>query len=173
MKWKSLILILLIISDDSLAQASKQIKELHFLTGEWDIQVESRLSMQGDWENSTANSVTRYTLDSSLIEEEYSGSRQGKPFLSKTFFAVNNMTNKFQRVFIDGPHGVLVDFEGVQSGDSLVFDRNWQYANGTTVKLRVIYKILSNDIIVMESMRMPEVSNAWDITGRMKYRRVK
>lgn len=171
MKWNSLIFLLFAISKGSMGQDSKKIKELCFLTGEWDIQVESRLSMQGEWESSTAKSVTRYTLDSSLIEEEYTGSRQGKPFLSKTFFAVNNMTNKFQRIFVDAPHGVLVDFEGIQSGDSLVFDKDWKYANGTTVKLRVVYKVLSHDDIIVESMRMPPNSNTWDVNGRMRYRR--
>jgi hypothetical protein len=171
MKRSLVFLIILGIYTASAAQETKKIRELKFLAGEWDIEVEARLSMQGEWESSTAKSVTTYTLDSSLIEEEYTGTRQGKPFLSKTFFAVNNMTNKFQRIFIDAPHGVLVDFEGVQTGDSLVFDKNWQYANGTTVKLRVVYKILSYDDIIVESMRMPPNSSAWDVNGKMKYHR--
>ncbi len=165
--------VLLAISSATIAQETKKIKELGFVVGQWDVDVEARLSMQGGWETSKATSVTSYALDSSLIEEAFTGSRAGKPFLSKTFYAVNNMTNKFQRVFIDAPHGVLVDFEGVKSGDSLVFDRNWQYANGATVKLRVVYRILSNDSMVVESMRMPANSTNWDVTGRLKYRRKK
>lgn len=163
--------VLLAIYSPLVAQETKKVKELGFMVGQWDVDVEARLSMQGGWETSRATSVTSYALDSSLIEEAFSGSREGKPFLSKTFYALNNMTSKFQRVFIDAPHGVLVEFEGVKSGDSLVFDRNWQYANGTTVKLRVVYRILSNDNIVVESMRMPANSTIWDVTGRMKYRR--
>ena len=167
------ILVLLAICTNSIGQESRKVKELFFLTGDWNIDVESRLSMQGPWESSKARSVIRFTLDSALIEEEYTGTREGKPFLAKTLFAVNNMTNNFQRMFIDAPHGVLVDFEGSKLGDSLVFDKNFQYANGNVVKLRVVYKILSNDDVVVESMRMPQNSTTWDINGRMKYRRAK
>lgn len=171
MKGSFLFLALFGFSFVSIAQGTIKIKELVFLAGNWSIEAESRLSMQGEWESSSAKSVISYTLDSSLIEEEYSGSRQGKPFLSKTFFAVNNMSNKFQRTFIDAPHGVLVDFEGIRAGDSVLFDKEWKYANGTTVKLRVVYKILSPDSILVESMRMTQNANTWDVNGRMRYKR--
>ena len=154
-------------------QEVKRVRELIVLTGDWNIDVEARLSMQGPWESSKAMSTIRFTLDSSLIEEDFAGTREGKPFLSKTLFAVNNMTGKFQRMFIDAPHGVLVDFEGVQSGDSLVFDKSFQYGNGNVVQLRVIYRILSDDRIVMESMRMAQNSPAWDVNARMRYTRVR
>ena len=171
---RNLILLACVISNHLLvAQESVKVKELYFLAGDWNIDVEARLSMQGPWESSKAKSTIRFTLDSSLIEEEFVGTRQEKPFLAKTFFAVNNMTHKFQRVFIDAPHAVLVDFEGIKSGDSLVFDKNFQYANGSVVKLRVVYKILSDDEMVVESMRMPQNSTAWDVNGRMKYNRVR
>ena len=168
-----LILLACVFNGHLVAQESVKVKELHFLAGNWNIDVESRLSMQGPWESSKAKSTIRFTLDSSLIEEEFVGTRQEKPFLAKTLFAVNNMTYKFQRMFIDAPHGVLVDFEGIKSGDSLVFDKNFQYANGSVVKLRVVYRILSDDRMVVESMRMPQNSTAWDVNGRMKYNRVR
>ena len=169
----NLILLACVINGHLVAQESVKVKELHFLAGSWNIDVEARLSMQGPWESSKAKSTIRFTLDSSLIEEEFVGTRQEKPFLAKTFFAVNNMTYKFQRVFIDAPHGVLVDFEGIKLGDSLVFDKNFQYANGSVVKLRVVYKVLSDDRMIVESMRMPQNSTIWDVNGRMKYNRVR
>ena len=165
--------VILITGLTAIAQEAGKIKELLFLTGDWSVEVEARLSMQGPWESSRGKSVIKFTLDSTLIEEEFTGSRQGKPFLAKTFFAVNNMNNNFQRTFIDSPHGVLVDFEGARSGDSLIFDKNFQYANGNVVKLRVVYKVLSNEEVVVSSMRMAQNSTAWDVNGRMKYHRLK
>ena len=173
MKFCCILLVLITSYMTTNGQESRKISELLFLTGEWSVEVEARLSMQGPWESSKAKSVIRFTLDSALIEEEFTGSREGKPFLAKTFFAVNNMSNNFQRTFIDSPHGVLVDFEGARSSDSLIFDKNFQYANGNVVKLRVVYKILSSEEVVVSSMRMAQNSTTWDVNGRMKYHRLK
>src|SRR5262245_15230051 len=101
----------------------EKLAEVGFLVGRWNVEVEARLSQQGPWETSKASSFIKLILDSALLEEEFTGTREGKPFLSKTFFAVNTQTNRFQRVFIDGSHGVLVDFEGVREKDKVIFDK--------------------------------------------------
>jgi hypothetical protein len=82
---------------------------------------------------------------------------------------VNNLTLKYQRVFIDSEHGALVDFEGEMTGDSLIFDRTWTYPSGAKVQLRVVYTFISRNEITIESMRKPELNSAWDVTGRMRY----
>ncbi|HKY55602.1 MAG TPA: DUF1579 family protein [Anaerolineales bacterium] len=151
----------------------EKLKSADFLIGNWNVEVDARLSLHGPWERSKGTSVIRKTLDSSLIEEEFTGTREGKPFLSKTLFAVNNMTDKIQRIFIDAPHGVLLDFEGVMVNDSLVFDKTWKYANGNSVRLGVTYKKLSADSFVLTTRRMPDGATSWDVNGRMTYTRVK
>jgi hypothetical protein len=93
--------------------------------------------------------------------------------LCKTIFAVNNRSGSYQRMFVDSEHGALIDFEGTKNGESFMFDKLWTYPNGNTVKLRVVYKIISNDEFKVESMRMPQGTSEWDVTGRMKYKRVK
>ncbi len=150
-----------------------KVSELAFIAGRWNIDVEARLSMGGEWEKSKASSTISFTLDSSLIEEDFRGTRKGERFLAKTFFAVNNINNKFQRTFIDSPHGVLVNFEGTKAADSLVFDKELQFPDGRIVILRVVYKMESADSIYSESMRMPQGSNQWDVTGRLRYRRIR
>ena len=167
---------LLIISHGASAQPGdpkEKLKSVDFLTGTWNVEVDARLSLHGPWEKSKGRSVIRKTLDSSLVEEEFIGTREGKPFLSKTLYAINNMTDKIQRIFIDAPHGVLLDFEGILMNDSLVFDKIWKYANGNSVNLGVTYRKLSLDSFIVTSMRMPDGATSWDITGRMTYTRVK
>jgi Protein of unknown function (DUF1579) len=132
-----------------------------------------RLSAQGPWEKSSGSSLINKTLNSTLIDEEFTGAREGKPFFIKTLFAINNANSKYQRIFADSEHGVLIEFEGAKSKDTLYFDRTWVYTNGSTVKLRVAYYIISNNEFHMESMRMPEQSTEWDVTGRMKYTKEK
>jgi hypothetical protein len=145
------------------------LNELDFLLGKWKVESSQRLSAQGPWEKTNASSIIGKTLNSTLIEEEFTGSREGKPFLIKTLFAINNANNKYQRVFADSEHGVLIEFEGEKNKDTLYFDRTWRYTNGSTVKLRVAYYIISQNEFHIESMRMPQQATEWDITGRMKY----
>jgi hypothetical protein len=178
MKRSFLFFVLTILSFTLLAQhnneTSKQkLKRLDFLLGQWSVEVEGRLSAQGPWENSNGTSEIIKTLDSTLVEEEFRGTREGRPFLSKTLFAINNQTNSMQRIFIDAPHGVLIDFEGAIKGDSIIFDKTWTIANASTVKLRVVYTIMSNDNFMLETMRMPQGQTKWDVNGRMRYKRIK
>jgi len=175
MKYLSVSLIVLIHSLVSMpamsqeADHSTKLSELDFLLGSWKIDAETRLSAQGPWEKTRATSTIRKTLGSSLIEEDFKGVREGKDFYIKTLFAVNNMNNKYQRIFADSGHGVLVDFEGARNKDTIYFDKLWTYANGTTVKLRVAYQVISNNEFMVVSMRMAQDQVEWDTTGKMKY----
>lgn len=150
-----------------------KIADLAVFEGRWKVEVDSRLGPQGPWEKSTASAMIKKTLRATLIEEDFTGSRQGKPFEIKTVFGINNMTDRYQCTSADSEHGVLVDFEGVKNNDSIIFDRTWSYANGSSVKLRVIYRVISPDEFIVERMRMPQQANEWDVTGRMRYRRLK
>lgn len=152
---------------------SAKISDLNFLVGNWSVEVESRLSMQGPWEQSKAYSVIQPVLKSTLLEEEFTGSRQDRPFLIKTLFGINNINNKYQRMFSDSEHGVLVVFEGAHEKETVDFYKDLQFTDGTIVKLRVVYTIISGDEFTIESMRMAQGMTAWDTTGRMRYLRVK
>lgn len=147
------------------------LTELDFLVGTWKVKVDSRLSAQGPWEKTEATSTVRKTLNGTLIEEEFNGTRENKPFLIKTLFAINSASNRYQRVFADSEHGVLIEFEGEKNEDTIRFDKTWTYSNGSAVKLRVVYHIISKDEFVIETMRMPDQVKEWDVTGRMKYMR--
>ncbi len=172
-----LLSVILLISTYSLAQdaneAKNKLQQLDPLTGSWTVTVEARLSAQGPWDTSTGKSVIIKTLGTSILEENFTGTRQGKPFLAKTLFAVNNLTQKYQRIFADSEHGLFVDFDGEQQGNTFIFDRLWVYPNKSTVKLRVVYTVISKDEFMIESMRMPQSESSWDVTGRMKYIRTR
>lgn len=154
------------------ADHANKLGQLDFIIGDWKLNVDTRLSSDGPWERTEGRSKIRKTLNEALIEEEFTGTRENKPFLTKTLFALNSSTNKYQRVFVDSEHGVLIEFEGAKNKDTIYFDRQWVYTNGSTVKLRVAYYILSKDEFFVESMRMPQQSTKWDITGRMRYKRI-
>jgi len=139
------------------------------LLGSWDVFAERRLSAAGQWDTSKATSILKKTTGDAVIEEDFVGTLQNKPFSSKTIVVFNHFTNKFQRAFIDSEHGVLVDYEGEKKADTIFFDKNWIYPNNTTVKLRVVYSIISDTEFLVENMRMPENTLKWNVTDRMRY----
>ena len=161
----------LIITNSFSQEADHKINltDLGFLLGNWKVESSQRLSAQGPREKTNATSIINKTLNSALIEEKFTGTPEGKLFLIKNLFAVNNANNKYQRIFADSEHGVLIEFEGEKIKDTLYFDRTWIYTSGATVKLRVAYYIISKDEFYVENMRMPQQSTGWDVTGRMKY----
>lgn len=153
--------------------ARKKLSEIDVLAGRWDVALEFRLTSQGPWESSMGRSLIRKTVDAALLEEDFTGTRRGHPFFAKSLFAVDNLTLKYQGVFVDSEHGALIEYEAEKHADSLVFDRTWTYPGGANVQLRVVYRFISHDEILVERMRKPENTSAWDVTGRMKYTRAK
>ena len=163
-------LLFIVISNPGHSQDSaNEIKVLDFLVGNWEVQADARLSRNGPWKSFIGNSEITQVLDSTMLEENFRSMNDDKPFYSKTLFAVNHTRHQLQRVFADSDHGPLVEFEGNKNNDAIIFDRTWQYENGTTVKLRTIYHNISKDDFNIESMRMPRDKMTWDTTGKMKY----
>ena len=162
---------------DSIAKAQdanaikKNLQKLDILTGQWDVKMELRLSAQGPWETSYGKSVIRKSVGASIVEEDFTGEHLGKAYFTRSMFAVNNMNMKYQLIFADSDHGVMIDYEGEGTDSSFIFDKTWFYTNQTSVKLRTVYTIISKNEFRVENMRMPQGATSWDITGRKKYTR--
>jgi len=170
----SLITVLVMIIDSRGQEPGQQLLEdLDVLVGNWNVQVEARLSAQGPWDTSAATSLIRRTVGSRILEEDLTGSRQNRPFTIKCLLAINNQTLKYQRIFVDSEHGTLIDFQGNKTGNDFVFDKEWTYANQSKVKLRVLYEVVSPNEFIIENVRMPQGSSSWDVTGRMRYKRAR
>ena len=150
-----------------------RLPELDPIVGSWKVTAETRLSANGPWEINKGTAMIKKTTGSTLIEEEYTGMLNSKSFFTESVIAYNHFTNVFQRIFIDSEHGVLVDYEGEKKADTIFFNKTWTYPNGATVKLRVVYTIISADEFKIENMRMPEDSSKWDLTNRMHYVRIR
>ena len=156
------------------AQETKtRLPELDVLLGSWNIKAENRLSANGPWETNKGTAVIKRSTGEACIEEKYTGTLNNKSFFDKSIIAYDHFSNVFQRVFIDSEHGVLIDYEGIKNADTIFFDKTWTYPNKSTVKLRVVYTILSPNEFTIENMRMPENTFEWDVTGKMHFTRIK
>ena len=107
--------VVLLVAFCSIAQENtegrKRIRAIDALVGQWIVSVEARLSAKGPWENSRGRSDIARTTGSTILEEDFTGTREGRPFQAKCLLAVNNLTLKFQRIFADSEHGALIDNE--------------------------------------------------------------
>lgn len=177
MKYSLFALQILLIFNHGFAQeqnpADARRAELDFLIGSWNVEADIRLSSQGPWEKSQAKSMITKTVGSKVIEEQYTGTREGQRFTSKSLFAVNNLTREYQLIFVDSEHGALIDYLGEVQSDSLIFTKLWSYPNGSKVELRLVFRPISSDEFICESMRKPENEETWDVTKRLKYTRTK
>jgi hypothetical protein len=149
----------------------QKLQKLDLFVGQWDVKMELRLSAQGPWETSYGKSLFKKSVGATIIEEDFAGEHLGKAYFTRSMFAVNNMTLKYQLIFVDSDHGVMIDYEGEGTDSSFTFDKIWTYANQSTVKLRTVFTIISKKEFRIENMRMPQGASSWDITGRKKYSR--
>ncbi|HSU28325.1 MAG TPA: DUF1579 family protein [Chitinophagaceae bacterium] len=153
-------------------EVKTQLPELNTLIGNWKVISEKRLSANGPWDTSTGRSSFILSAAATLIEEDYKGTLEGKRLLIRSLIAYDHFKQKFQKVFLDSEHGTLIDYDGYKNKDSLVFDKTWVYPAGNTVKLRKLYRFISKDEFTVEDLRMPEGTTSWDLSGKMKYKRV-
>jgi len=152
-------------------EQQQKLAALGFLEGDWIVAVSFRLGAQGPWEESTASSAISRDVGSVVFREDFKGTRRDNPFSSLALLGVNNLTLEYERIFVDSEHGAFLSSVGRMRGDSLVFDREWKYPNGNSVFLRTVYHRITSDEFEVESMRRPDESRPWDVTGRMRYRR--
>ena len=170
MRVLALILCCLFIYTTATGQETRsRLPELDRLVGTWDVTAESRLSAAGPWETNKGRSTIVKTNGGTVIEEDYLGRLQKKPFSTKTLIAFDRLTNRFERTFIDSEHGALVSYDGDLLDGTLTFDKDFTYPNGSKVSLRVVYTFVSPDEFKVENMRMPEDATSWDVTGRSRY----
>lgn len=155
----------LLLCTQALAQEStKQLSALDFLIGHWDVWAEHRLSAQGPWEEGPARATIRKALNGTLLEEDYSGTRQGRPYFEKALFGINNATNQFQKTFADSEHGIQLTFEGDQnlpvksesfylfrdSGWEILRERSFEY-NESNQLVMMVEKKRDEDSLVLSS----------------------
>jgi hypothetical protein len=160
-------------SSDILAQhiSEEELKPLNFLTGEWRVEVDARLSKQGPWEKSEARSVIKRIIGETIFEEEFSGTRQGKAFTAKSWLGNDNRTKLYQRVFVDSEHGVLVLYEGRLEDKSLTLQTEFNLLQAHLL-LRIQYTLVTEDLFTIESARSADEGKTWDHTGRSIYNRI-
>ncbi len=148
----------------------EELLPLNFLAGEWDVESDVRLSKQGPWEKSKARSVIKRAVGETIIEEEYTGTKQGHSFYFKSWLGNDNRTKLYQRVAVDSDHGVLILFEGKLENDSLTLHASLQL-NEVHLLHKIQYLIISNEFFTIESFRSVDEGKTWDRTGTLKYTR--
>lgn len=151
---------------------SEKLKALELLVGDWTIYVDSRLSKDGPWETSKAQSSIKKAVGDTILEEEVIGTRQGRQWIAHCWIAVDNRTSLYQWAFVDSDHGVVELYEGDMSSDGLILEKQIILPQSKVLR-RIKYAELSPDSFTVHSLRSADNGNTWDLTGRSRYERVK
>lgn len=152
--------------------SQEELKALHFLTGNWSVAADVRLSKNGPWEKSQAKSVIKKSIGETIFEEEFTGTKQGRVLIAKSWLGNDNRTKLYQRIWVDSDHGVLMIQEG-KLEDKLLNLLSTLDLNETKLTLRVQYKLVSDDLFMVESSRSTDGGKTWDRTGTLTYSRAK
>ena len=147
-----------------------ELGRLHFLVGEWTVEADMRLSKNGPWEKSRAGSVIKKSIGDTIFEEEYTGTKQGRKLIARSWLGNDNRTKLYQRIWVDSDHGVLMVQEGTLDNKLLTLLSNLDL-NGTKLILRIQYRFLNNDSFTVESSRSTDEGKTWDRTGTLTYSR--
>jgi hypothetical protein len=170
----SLLIISLICFHRLAAQhvSAEAMKPLDFMVGEWNVDVDVRLSKQGPWEQSKAKSTITKIAGGSVIQDQFTGTKQGRELTSLALLSNDNRTKLYQKVFVDSDHGTLILYEGKLENKllSLFYKFN---LNGTDLLLRSQYNLISENEFTVESSRSLDNGLSWDRTGTLKYVRVR
>jgi hypothetical protein len=146
------------------------LKPLDFMIGEWNVEVDARLSKQGPWEQSKGHSTIVKIVGGSVIQDQFTGTKQGRELTSVAMLANDNRTKLYQKVFVDSDHGMLLLYEGKLEGKllSLFYKFN---LNGVDLTLRSQYNLIAENEFTVESARSTDNGVTWDRTGTMRYTR--
>lgn len=171
----SLVILPLLMQTYCIAQniiSREELMPLNVLAGEWDVDVDARLSKQGPWEKSKARSIITKTVGETIFEEEYTGTKQGHSVSMKSWLGNDNRTKLYQRVAVDSDHGVLMVFEGKLENDLLTLHAS-VHLSEVRLLLRTQYRMVSTEFFTIESFRSLDEGKTWDRTGPLKYTRRK
>jgi hypothetical protein len=149
----------------------KEFESLRFLEGKWDVESNMRAG-DGKWEKTKASSQIGPELTGCLLKEQFSGSRNGRPFNIFALIAFNATSGKMQRAWSDSEHGLLILYDGDKTGDTMTLNTVIDL-DDKKILLRIAYTEITKDSFKVESGRSHDEGKTWITTSTLIYKRKK
>lgn len=111
--------------------APDEIKAKAWLVGEWDVIADFRMDDKSEWMNSTATAVYYFSVDSCVLEMDYTSQIMGMNFKGNLLETYDRILKEYQSVWTDNMNARISYYTGYRSGDSTVLSGDEYLPDGT------------------------------------------
>lgn len=129
-------------------------KALRPLAGEWNAEVKSWMAPGAPPIVSKGTAKATWVMDGRYLQEEFHGDFMGKPFHGMSLMGYDNLTKRYNSVWIDNMSTVMVKTEGEAGKDGKVLTLTGTYACPMTGEMhkqtKQVLRIISEDHHVFE-----------------------
>lgn len=165
-------LFLVVSATSALAQdagcETDDAKQMSFLAGSWKVESRFRISRNPErWETTAAKSVIDDVFPGCVWQEEFSGTRDGKPLKVIGLFGFSNITGNLQHTWSHSQHGILTFYEGRLVGDEIVFSSQLSVGGSVFLVRKVIKKVSGGFEVRTE--RSTDEGKTWDAGWFLSY----
>lgn len=115
----------------------EEMKELAWLTGEWDVAMSWRMTPDGEWMASKGVATYSMVLEGSTLQMEYSGSDMPMPFVGLMLQTYDRVAGHFQSVWVDNMSARMSYYTGNKEGEKMVLSGEEIMPDGSTALARV------------------------------------
>ena len=139
-------------------QPGEHHAHLKQLAGNWDCDVEMRMTPDAPWQKSKGKTRSEMLLDGRYLHGEFSGDMMGMPFKGMSLMGYDNTKQKYFTAWVDSLSTGIMVFDGKCEGGK-VFTFTAEYDDPMTKrksKIRQVTTVVTPDKHVFEWYETPE-----------------
>jgi hypothetical protein len=129
-------------------------KALDPLVGDWNAEVKMWMAPDGPPTTTKASAKSTWVMDNRFVKQEFDGEFMGKPFRGLSFTGYDNAKQKYNSVWIDDMHTMMVTSEGEGKEGNKVITLEGSYdcpMTGEKDKAsKQVYRIVNRDKHIFE-----------------------
>jgi hypothetical protein len=129
-------------------------RALEPLVGEWEAEVKLWMSPDAPPTTTKATAKSTWVMNKRFVQQEFNGEFMGKPFRGLSFTGYDNTKQKYNSVWIDDMHTMMVTSEGESKDGNKVITLESTYDCPITGEKnkpsRQVYRIIDRDKHVFE-----------------------
>lgn len=154
---------------DRRGRAPEEMKQLAFLVGNWNVQLQYRTDITGDeWLESTAGTTFYYAVRGSVLQMEYTGQVGNLMMYGLSAYCYDRETDRWQYSWIDNIGCRVSVFEGDYQGDSLTFVGEGSYAGMKSLS-RISHLNLTPTGFDWTLEQSPDSGQTWQLLQKAKF----
>jgi hypothetical protein len=154
---------------DRRGRAPQEMKQLAFLVGNWNVQLQYRIDPTSDeWLETTAGTTFYYVVRGSAVQMEYTGQIGNWMMSGLSTYCYDRETGRWQYSWIDNIGCRVSLFEGDYRGDSLIVTGEGSYA-GMTSLCRISHLNMTPTSFDWTLEQSTDTGQTWQLLQKAKF----